>query len=368
MIITQLLPSMRRAGAESVVATFCKGLSHQGHKVHLIVLGGKCEYKTELTNKNIFVHELHLFNGVVHFYDWLLKRKIVTTLKKELVNIDPSIIHCHLSHSLLWLAASNFELKGKVFFTAHGLDPALNKKDFKNTLRKINFLNAVKATNCKIIAVSDSVKKYYENSLSLDQKIDLLPNPIDLKYFKKTWKTERNKNIKILGIGTLYPLKRFDNLLRAFSLFPSNLNVTLDIVGEGPLRRELELLADGLNIRNKVNFQGSYNDVRPFLHNASVLWHLSEREGCPMVILEAMASGLPIIATDAPGTNEIIKNKVNGFLVPPDDIKSVKKITLVLLKNKHMLKRIAKHGQTTVGLYDQKQIVKKLEAIYLQKK
>ena len=91
------------------------------------------------------------------------------------------------------------------------------------------------------------------------------------------------------------------------------------IVGEGPCRQEIEQLIDEEGMQNNIKVLGQRNDI-PFLLNLSDCFVLSSRsEGLSCSIIEAMAAGLPVVATDVGGNSELVANGINGYLVPPDD-------------------------------------------------
>ena len=126
----------------------------------------------------------------------------------------------------------------------------------------------------------------------------------------------------ILGVGRLVPQKGFDILLRAFASGARDMaGWRVEILGDGPLRQELARLAETLGIRERVVFHGRVAD--PFSHyaRAAVFVLPSRFEGMPNVLLEAMASGLPPIVSDAsPGPLEEVTDGENGLVVPAGDV------------------------------------------------
>jgi len=123
----------------------------------------------------------------------------------------------------------------------------------------------------------------------------------------------------ILSVGNLKPAKDYRTLIGAFARLPAAIDARLCIVGEGPLRQELETLADELGVRSRVILPG-FQDPNPFYQRATVFALSSAREGFGNVLVEAMLYGLPIVSTDCPsGPSEILQAGRYGRLVPVGD-------------------------------------------------
>lgn len=152
-------------------------------------------------------------------------------------------------------------------------------------------------------------------------KVAIIPNPVAPPSAKESSPIDRSAQRTILAVGRLSPEKGFDNLLRAFGkVRPQFPDWTLTIIGEGPQRPVLEGLRKKLGLSECVSFPGLVQ--APWKDSGSVaIFILSSRfEGFPNALCEAMAHGLPVIATDCPsGPREIIRQGENGVLIPPDD-------------------------------------------------
>ena len=122
--------------------------------------------------------------------------------------------------------------------------------------------------------------------------------------------------MKIITIGSLIPRKGIDVLLNAFTMLKDQENVCLTIAGEGQIRESLQKLAIDNGLENTVQFVGDIkpDDIPEMLVSHDVFVLSSHSEGRPSVILEAMATGMPIIASNITGNNELIKNNETGLL------------------------------------------------------
>ena len=156
-------------------------------------------------------------------------------------------------------------------------------------------------------------------------KICVIPNGIDPSEYPAAPPVELKHEPphRVVFIGRLDPIKRIPDLLQAVAQL-GNL-VKLDIFGEGPQRSLLLQQLRKLNIDDVVHLRGPISDPRQALRDAELLVLPSEAEGFGLVLIEAMAAGVPVVATDVPGINEVVKNGVTGTLVPvgsPDRLAS----------------------------------------------
>src|SRR5438132_10910243 len=163
--------------------------------------------------------------------------------------------------------------------------------------------------------------------------------------------------------------------LRAFASFLRQYpNATLTIAGEGPLLGQLQDLVLELKIDHGVSFSGfiSQEQLRDIYYVSHIFLHPSEtgadgnQEGVPNSMLEAMASGLPVFATDHGGIPEAIENGVSGILVPERDHEALSYALLEAVQDRHLLARLARNGAAAVAeKFDQRNQIRRLEEIYL---
>ncbi|PYL20144.1 MAG: colanic acid biosynthesis glycosyltransferase WcaL, partial [Verrucomicrobia bacterium] len=164
--------------------------------------------------------------------------------------------------------------------------------------------------------------------------------------------------------------------LRAFSTFlKQHPNATLTIAGEGPLLPELQNLARELNIEERVSFSGFVlqEELREIYYRSHIFLHPSQtgrdgnQEGIPNAMLEAMATGLTVFATEHGGIPEAIENGVNGVLVPERDGEALARLLLNAVQDPDLLSRIARAGAQAVRKrFDLQQQTQRLEEIYFR--
>ena len=169
---------------------------------------------------------------------------------------------------------------------------------------------------------------------------------------------------RIVAAGDLIPLKAYEVLLRALGQLEGE-QFELMLAGEGPEKPRLQKLAEELGIRERVEFLGSIDDVPTLFSSAHLLVHPSRSEGLSNTILEAMAEGLPVVATNVGGTPEIIADGKTGFLVPPDRPDLLASKIGRLLQSPCLRAQLGKAGLESVGKrYNTEEVTTQYESIY----
>ncbi|MEM9275336.1 MAG: glycosyltransferase family 4 protein [Cyanobacteria bacterium P01_F01_bin.143] len=206
-----------------------------------------------------------------------------------------------------------------------------------------------------------------------DRKIFLLPNIIDLQAFEKVAATRQtqprslNKNIVLLTISRLVPWKGIELCLEALSHL-EDLPVSLRIVGNGAPDYELSLreLADRLGVRERVEFIGAVppNKVAEEYRTADIFMLASYYEPFGIVLVEAMAAGVPIVATNVGGIPTVVEDGVSAQLVPSGDSLSLAKEIRALVKSDTKLQDMAIAARTRSKQFDIKIVLDKLVGTY----
>jgi glycosyltransferase involved in cell wall biosynthesis len=159
----------------------------------------------------------------------------------------------------------------------------------------------------------------------------------------------RNEDtVRLIAVGSLLQCKRFDRFLSIVARLRREVNrkVTGVIVGAGPLRAQLEKQAEALGLLpSAVEFRGSVSDVAPVYQEADICVLTSEYEGTPNVLLEAMASGLPVVATKVGGVPEIVRQGENGFMVEPGDEASLCAALVCLINDSQMRMQMGRNAR-----------------------
>ncbi|MDH4079249.1 MAG: glycosyltransferase family 4 protein [Nitrospira sp.] len=175
------------------------------------------------------------------------------------------------------------------------------------------------------------------------RRIYVVTNGIDLDRFSTRPHSERGY---ILAVGSMNKRKRWDRLLRAVA-YLARKGVELDVhhAGSGPLREELKTIARDLDVERQFRFLGARNDIPDLLANAAFLVHTAENEGCPNVIMEAMACGRAVVATNAGDVRYLIDDGKTGFVVPKEDESALADRIATLLKNGELCRKMGDAGR-----------------------
>jgi len=152
--------------------------------------------------------------------------------------------------------------------------------------------------------------------------------------------------IRILGVGSLLPVKRWDRLLSAaVELKRRGFNCLVQIAGDGPLRGSLEHQAQELDVTGHVEFVGHSNNIPELLANATFLVHSSESEGCPNVVMEAMACGRAVVATDVGDVPDLVEDGKTGFVVRCRDDAMLVERMVKLITDRDLCRRMGEAGR-----------------------
>ena len=171
----------------------------------------------------------------------------------------------------------------------------------------------------------------------------LVPNGVDTRMFYPTDKEVPAESPHIITTSTLIPRNGLDTLIKAFGLLLDSLgNAMLTIAGDGPLEKELKNLTKTLAIEKSVRFIATvpHHKVPELLQSADLFVRPSIAEGFGVSFIEAMASGVPVIACPTGGVVDLIEDRQTGILVPPNDPQSLNKAMLDLLGDRELYKSI----------------------------
>lgn len=221
-----------------------------------------------------------------------------------------------------------------------------------------------------VVVVSANVRDFCLSHIGLPaDKLVVIYNGVDLPNNRLALQEESRAelglplDVPIVGaVSRLDPVKGVDVLLQAFA---SVEDAHLAIVGDGPERVPLAVLADDLGVSNRIHWAGHRRDVPRLLPAFDLFVQPSLHEGLPNAVLEAMAAGLPVVATAVGGTPEVVDDEVTGFLVPPRDPQALAQGLRALLHNSDLRRKMGRAGRDRVEQYfSLKQMVKQTQALY----
>lgn len=253
-------------------------------------------------------------------------------------------LHNHFATSSCTVAMLAAELGGfRYSFTMHGpgdfIDPAFWRLDEK--IRRAAFA----------VCISDFARRQaLEQTAANDRdKLHVVHCGVPLDALAP--RHHDGRGTRVLFVGRLEPVKGVPLLVEAIAVVSrTKPEVELDIVGDGSDRAGLEAQAERLGIAARVRVLGfrSQSEVRDLLRRADVFALPSFAEGVPMVLMEAMAAGVPVVATRIAGVPELVEDGVAGFLVAPGDVSTLAEKIALLLEDAEMRNRFGAAGRSKV--------------------
>lgn len=330
--------SLNIGGLERVVVDLAKGLKKKGHIASICCLDGKVPLGEEAELAGIKVFSLNKKPGIALGLPFRLS-KIIT-------ENGFNLIHTHNEAGLLYGAAAAL-LAGfaNIVHTEHGKEPDYSNKKALHIAENL-LLRKVKS----VVAVSEDLKnKLVKSSGMSKNEILVISNGIDVEnFYRPDCRDDKRRELGIsseffvIGIvARLVPLKNHRFLFAIFrELLEGFANLKLIIVGDGPLRADLETFSKEMGISNAVVFLGERKDIAELLSAFDLFVLPSLTEGISITLLEAMASGTPVVASEVGGNSEVIENGNTGLLLPldkPDEwISTIKSLIIGALKRKSL--------------------------------
>lgn len=293
-----------KGGVERFVFSVLPLLIQRGWKIRLITLTSDKDYSTQLQEQGVEVITL----GARGKWDVSAVIKLIHLWKKS----PPNLLHTHLYHAaILGRLAGHF--CGIPFIVCHQAGPELDRSRWRSTLDSITSKLVVRyLVSCQAVA-----KILHQREGIPYSKITLIPNGIPIpsshKNYPENW---TNPTIKLISVGRLSHEKNHKILIQACAqLVKKDIPFQLDILGDGREKNKLIQLAKSLNVDQYISLHGFQKNITAWLENADIFILPSKWEGVSLALLEAMAMGLAVIATDTGGTGEIIQNEQNGILI-----------------------------------------------------
>ncbi len=224
-------------------------------------------------------------------------------------HLRPDVVHAQDRRAGLLARA----LRQPVVYTLHGAPDGLsdlvpgNARVAERRRRdRLYYLHAERRLGAvgRTVVASEALRTYAVAHVGLpEDRVDVVPNGVD----PARYAVARTGGAGVLWLGLMVPVKRLDVLAAAMALLPEH---AASFVGDGPSRPLVPA---------NVALPGFADDVRPWLATADVLALPSAAENCPLVVLQAMAAGVPVVASGVGGVPELVEDGVTGLLVPPDD-------------------------------------------------
>ena len=351
-------------GPELILKAMAKYLNKEKYRLVVVlwlhpVSSEKLRYVLEKEGVEVEVLRTHRFNPRIIF-------QFVKIIKKY----HAQILHTHDFLSDIWGIFAGRIAGCKTLCSAHGfVQCSLKIKAYEYLdLKLMKYFD-------RVIAGSNSMAGFLRAQGIEDKRISVIHNSIDQGDilpcgkecdFRKEFSIQKNESI-VGVLGRLSSEKGHNIFLKAIADIKQQTPKACRyvIVGDGAEKTNLQLLAKKLQISDRVIFTGYYHNIYCFLKFCDVFVLPSIRESLPLVLLEAMSFGIPVVATDVGGVSELINNKSVGFLIKPGSSKQLGEAILQILSNSEAAERIGEKGrQRVTQQFNARRMIQKLSVIY----
>jgi glycosyltransferase involved in cell wall biosynthesis len=329
-------------GAEKVLFEFASRFDRDRFSLGVCCLKKGGYWKDRIVDLDIPFHE----NLLEHRFDVFAFRRLAAILREHEIDLIDTYVHPNTVIFSYFARALGLVRRFVVGFHASGnpeggrlvplwLKPFLSEAD-------------------ALVALAPAHQRYLVGVEGLNaEQMEIVYNGVDTEVFRPATadeKTSLRAELGISGAGTVFvtvaslkPIKRLDLLISA--LAAAGPDVQLLVVGDGPDRFSLERLAADLGIAERVEFTGMRADVDKLLRAADALVLSSRQEAFPMAILEAMASGLPVIATDVGSVRDMVEPDRSAVVVPREDREALAAAVALLSRDRNLARKLGERGR-----------------------
>lgn len=316
--IVLLTPSLARGGAEVIVAEVARALERNGWVVSVVSMMDPSAFRDELEEFNVQVVSLGMqpgrlnINGLFEFFLYLRRFR-------------PKLIHAHMFHANILARVAGVLLGIPIVCTIHNILESSRRKDSAR-LRELAY-RLTDRLCVRTTAVSERVRdRYVRDGVIREGRIETIPNFVDSEIYHATPGARKEVRTAMkwegrfvwLAVGRLVRAKDYPSLIAAFGRTKRDTPAAhLVIVGEGPLRTEIESLIRDVGLAESVSMLGERSDIPSLMAACDGFVLASAWEGMPLVLLEAASCECLCVTTDVGGSREIVLSGLTGFIVPP---------------------------------------------------
>lgn len=358
-------------GGSGVVATeLGMELSRRGHEVHFITYAQP--FRLPYFMENIFYHEVEVPSYPLFEhppYNLALSVAMQNVVEKH----DLDLLHAHYAvpHATsAWIAK---EMLGRDRFrivtTLHGTDITLVGQD--PSFQSLTQFSIRKSDG--LTAVSEYLRQQTHEHFDIPlEDVEVVPNFVDLDRYKRDAypchkaKLAREGERIITHISNFRGVKRVDDVVRVFAQVVERVPARLLLVGDGPDRVRVQELATTLGVADRVLFLGKQTSVAELLACSDLFLLPSEMEAFGLVALEAMACGVPVIATNTGGLPEVVDDGASGYLAPVGDVDTMASAALRLLEDQDAWRAFSAAARTGAERFGADRVVTQYEEFYAE--
>lgn len=349
----QIIPNLALAGAEVMLENLVMALIKDGYELGVVSLFNEQSAITKrLHSQDVPVRYMNKRRG--------LDLKMISSLYKLFINEKPDVIHTHRYAMQYVIPAAVLARVPIRVHTIHNVaDKEVGKLQRKLHWYFFEFLKVIP------VAISPLVKNTVIEEYGFSEnKIPMIYNGIDLKKCLIKEQYQHENVLKIINVGRFTEQKNQIGLIESFKIVNEKApNTVLQLIGEGELEKELRHKVKELELENVVEFLGLQPNIYQYLYQADIFVLPSSWEGMPITIIEAMATGLPIVATKVGGVPDMVEEGITGLLVEKN-INQVAEALLKLVYDSKLREKIGNEAKKSAKRFSSEEMALKYSTLY----
>lgn len=368
--VLHVIPNLVKGGAQRLAIDICNEINKRENiSVKLAVLNSENEFR-------YLTQELEIVECDSSIKLSIKGKSIVNSesFDRLVEDFDPHVIHSHLY--LAEIVSRENGQDHRLYVThCHNNIPQFSirwtgsfniKKLVTNIYERRRIMNKYSKVNNLFLAISKDTERYLERVLSgkLSKRIVYFPNAFAYSKFENP-----NRHISSIGplinVGNFLKNKNQQLLIDILAMLRTRgLEKRLLLVGDGVLKEEVLSKASRFELLETCEFLGSVDNVEEYLWRSSIYVHVARYEQFGLVLLEAMAAGLPVVTLDGGGNKDLIEEGKNGFIVKSEDPSEFADRIIDLLENEDKYKEMSRYARCYAKQYDIEPYVDRLLALY----
>jgi L-malate glycosyltransferase len=356
-------------GGSGVVATeLGKMLAEKGHEIHFI--SSSLPFRLKRMYHNIYYHQVEVNQYSVFQYppyDIALASKMAEVVKRE--KLDLLHVHYAIPHAVCAILAKQMVNQNlKIVTTLHGTDITVLGND-PSLIDAIKF--GIEKSDI-VTAVSNALIDQTYEIINPDKSIETVYNFIDDRVYQKSDASHLREEFEIkedekviIHVSNFRPVKRVQDVVKTFAKIAEAMPAKLLLVGDGPEVTVVCKLVKKLGLTDSVLFLGKQDNLEELYSMSDLMLLLSEKESFGLVVLEAMACGVPCIGTNVGGLPEVISDGKTGYICDLGDIDEIADKAITILMDKNLQKFLSEQALNMVrNKFHAKTIVEEYEKLY----
>lgn len=290
--------------------------------------------------------------------------KHMVRLGRELSNYSPAVVHTHLN-ACMYAAPWAILNRITMLHTIHNV-PSQEASGLRAKVMR----NLYSSGRAVPVAISEKNRILTADFYGVPKsRVEMVVNPVELSaYVDASPKPWSERCYDFINVARFENQKNHVGLVTAFAKLIAQSeefsSLKLALVGQGPLEQSVQHLVDELGVSENVEFLGRRDDVAELMHDSKCFILPSNYEGLPMTILEAMAAGLPVVATDVGGVSDVVRDGITGLLVDADDEESLLSAMALVIGSSEMRQSMSSAAADIVVDYDVKAVADCYGALY----